>query len=274
MRRRAIVLLLLAVAPVAAAGDAFEEIVAAERAFAADAAARGAKAAFVAAFADDALVYTPDGPAAARARYAARPEFTVAITWAPEAAEVAASGDLGYTYGPAEYRSLGDPAAPRSWGHYFSIWERGAGGAFQVVHDVGVSHGEAAQPRTAVPRGPAAPGREAAALPNRARNLRLQALIAADRSREDGGLGAAALAADAVVFREGALPAPAAGLSAQPRAADRPATHLGSARLSAAGDLAITVGGTGADATAARSYQRVWRWDGGHWLLAVDLEIP
>lgn len=272
--RVAAIPLLLAALPLAASADPFDGIVAAERAFAADAAARGARTAFVAAFADDALAYTAEGPKPGRAWYASRPEFAVAIAWGPEAAEVAASGDLGYTYGPAEYRSLAEPEAPHSWGHYFSIWERDPAGAFRVVHDVGVSHGEVAAARSAARRGPAAPSGKPPALSNRERNQRLQALIAADRARGDGGLAAVVLAADALAFRQGALPGPAAALSGQPPAAGHAATTLGSARLSTAGDLATTVGGTGPGAKPPGSYQRVWRWDGGRWLLALDLEIP
>ena len=264
--------LLLCPIPAPAADTPFDQIVAAERAFAADAAARGVKAAFVAAFADDSLVYTPDGPADGRALYAARPESPLAIAWGPEAAEVAASGDLGYTYGPAEYSSIDDPKAPHRYGHYFSIWERGSDGVFKVVHDVGASHGEAAQATTATRRGPAAPAAAPAVLANRERNTRLQALVAADRLREDGGLKAVPLAPDAVVFRDGQLPGPASAQVDAAPAGERSATALGSIRLSAAGDLASTVGGTGAGAKAPRAYQRVWRWDGSRWLLVVDQE--
>ena len=113
MRLAPALLALLYVPTLAAAADpAYEAIVAAERAFAADAAAHGAKSAFLAAFADDALVYTAGGPTLGRAYYASRPEFASAIVWSPEAAEVAASGDLGYTYGPAEYSTIADPEAP------------------------------------------------------------------------------------------------------------------------------------------------------------------
>lgn len=262
--------LLLAPGLVAAADTPFEQIVAAERAFAADGLARGVNASFVAAFADDALVYTADGPTAGRAFYAARPPSGTAIAWSPEAAEVAASGDLGYTYGPAEYSRIADPKAAHRYGHYFSIWERAADGAFEVVHDVGIGHGEAPQAGKVARRGPSSTPGAAVALSNRERNARLQALIAADRAREAGGLGAVPLAADAVALREGGLPGPA---TAAPAAAtDRPLAVLGSARLSAAGDLGTTVGGTGAGAKAPLAYQRVWRWDGVRWVLAVDLE--
>ena len=142
MRRfcTAFVLAFAGIAP-ASADQPFDQIVAAERAFAADAMARTPRAAFVSAFARDSLVISPDGPVDGREYYNGRPEFRSTIEWGPEAAEVSLSGDIGYTYGPAIYRSVADPEAPPAYGHFFSIWERDSNGRFFVVHDIGVSLG-------------------------------------------------------------------------------------------------------------------------------------
>jgi ketosteroid isomerase-like protein len=262
----------LAAASGVQAGDpAFEQVVAAERAFAADAMARTPRAAFVSAFARDALVIAPDGPVSGREYYAQRPEFRSTIEWGPEAAEVALSGDLGYTYGPAIYRSVADPAAPPSYGHYFSIWERDANGSFFVVHDIGISHPAAASvPRDVVHRGVDVAAREAA--PPRERNRRLQALVFADRMRNAGGFAAVEASDDAVVLRDGAPPQPASEFAAAPPAADAPLAAPAAVRLSSHGDLGVTVGATPAGAKPSIAYQRVWRWNGGDWKLAVDLQ--
>jgi len=53
------------------------------------------------------------------------------LNWKPLGAEVAASGDLGYTWG--EYEMV--PAGRR--GHYLTIWRRQKDGTWKVTADVG-----------------------------------------------------------------------------------------------------------------------------------------
>ena len=68
---KTVLLACLLVAPVAAAGD-FEDMVAAERAFAADASARSTRDAFIAALAEDGVVFAP-GPVNGKQSWTARP---------------------------------------------------------------------------------------------------------------------------------------------------------------------------------------------------------
>ncbi|HEX9081109.1 MAG TPA: nuclear transport factor 2 family protein [Holophagaceae bacterium] len=114
-----------------------ESVVAAERAFAAEAAARGTSAAFVAAFAPDGLVFTPE-PTNARARHAARPDDGSRLAWEPAFVEVAASGDFALSTGPWSWQAKGAPA-PSAFGHFLTLWVRRAG-RWEVKLDVGVSH--------------------------------------------------------------------------------------------------------------------------------------
>ncbi len=59
------------------------------------------------------------------------------LTWEPLHAEVAASGDLGYTWG--EYRlSVSTSEGPRTIvGKYATIWRREPEGGWRVVMDTG-----------------------------------------------------------------------------------------------------------------------------------------
>jgi uncharacterized protein (TIGR02246 family) len=60
------------------------------------------------------------------------------ITWEPHTVEVAASGDLAYTLGDFEVRSIGpDGQRHKSTGTYVSIWRKRADGSWQVVVDGG-----------------------------------------------------------------------------------------------------------------------------------------
>jgi uncharacterized protein (TIGR02246 family) len=60
------------------------------------------------------------------------------ITWEPHTVEVAASGDLAYTLGDFEVRSIGpDGQRHKSTGTYVSIWRKRADGSWEVVVDGG-----------------------------------------------------------------------------------------------------------------------------------------
>ena len=62
------------------------------------------------------------------------------LTWEPTSAEIAASGDLGYTLGRWEYTikdSTGEES--KSFGYYVSIWKKQDDGNWKWVFDSGVS---------------------------------------------------------------------------------------------------------------------------------------
>ena len=125
---------LLAASPLLA--DDYTDLVAAERAFAADASARGTRAAFLAALAEDGLVFEA-GPTSGRRHWESRPEDGSKLEWAPEVAEVSAGGDLGYTSGPWQFTPPG-AEAPVAFGHYLSVWRKGADGRWSLLIDHGV----------------------------------------------------------------------------------------------------------------------------------------
>jgi ketosteroid isomerase-like protein len=60
------------------------------------------------------------------------------LTWKPIYADMAASGDLGYTYGTFEFRSTGKDGKPTvEYGKYVSIWKKQKDGSWKVVMDMG-----------------------------------------------------------------------------------------------------------------------------------------
>jgi len=62
------------------------------------------------------------------------------LTWTPVYADMAASGDLGYTYGTFEFRSKDKDAKPTvEYGKYASIWKKQKDGGWKVVMDMGNS---------------------------------------------------------------------------------------------------------------------------------------
>jgi ketosteroid isomerase-like protein len=139
--------------PPARESEALDSIIAAERAFAALSRADGVRAAFLANFAADGLMFSP-GPVNARQALTARPApadpLAVRLEWSPATGAVAASGDLGFTTGPFEFTDKRQ-ARPPSHGVYFSIWRREAGGPWQVVVDAGITTPSAVSATALVP---------------------------------------------------------------------------------------------------------------------------
>jgi len=62
------------------------------------------------------------------------------LTWTPVRADMAASGDLGYTYGTYEFRSKDKDGKPTvEYGKYVSIWKKQKDGSWKVAMDMGNS---------------------------------------------------------------------------------------------------------------------------------------
>lgn len=96
-------------------------------------------------FADSAATFPPGklvnvGRAPIRKGMAATfADTSVHVAWYPVFATVAASGDLGYTWGYYRWMSRDDKGmpAPPATGKYLTIWRRDASGRWKVVVDTG-----------------------------------------------------------------------------------------------------------------------------------------
>jgi ketosteroid isomerase-like protein len=106
-----------------------KSLVNAEKAFAEEVAKDGANAAFTKYAANDALVFRPN-PVNAKKFYSTAPDMK-GISWSPNYARVARSGDLGFTSG--SYVINGDK---KSYGHYLSVW-RVNNGKWEFILDIG-----------------------------------------------------------------------------------------------------------------------------------------
>jgi ketosteroid isomerase-like protein len=130
--------------PVTAA-SALHELVAAERAFAATSLNRGYRDAFLEWLADDGVLFRPL-PRNGKEVFSAAPPNPATLAWQPAFAEVSADGDLGYTYGPWEFRpppdSTGAPPDSTSIAHgtFVTVWQRQPDRAWRVAVDIGATH--------------------------------------------------------------------------------------------------------------------------------------
>ncbi len=114
----------------------------ADRAFAADVASGGSRA-WASWMADDGAQIVPGagevrGHEAILELMAGLDDPTSTLTWEPVRADVAASGDLGWTTGTYVSEGTGPDGARRhAEGRYVTIWRRQPDGAWKVVMDLG-----------------------------------------------------------------------------------------------------------------------------------------
>jgi ketosteroid isomerase-like protein len=112
-----------------------------EAEFAADVALHG-HAAFITHFAEDGVEVVDGGGFDSREVMSKQPPWPegTSLTWKPVKADMAASGDLGYTYGNYVFTSKNkDGKLVTNYGKYTSIWKKQRDGQWKVAVDVGNS---------------------------------------------------------------------------------------------------------------------------------------
>lgn len=250
---------------------ALDEVIAAERAFAADTRERGFKQGFLASVAPDGFTLQP-APGPARPALEALPDAAPAgppLFWWPQFAGVANSGDLGFTTGGASI-----PV------RYFTVWQRQADGRWRWLYDGGprlqspISGGET-DPVVRLPAATAAAGSAEAALAEvRPLEAELAARAAEDSAAarlrflaEDGMAGGSPTAAYAGREQQ------TAELARQPaRQTLRPIGAV----ASQAGDMVFSWGEsrwTRSDQPRWGHYARIWQKRREGWRIVADMLI-
>lgn len=281
LRARALAFPFLLIAAAGCASNAppaIDEVVAAERAFAADCYVNGVKASFLKFSADDAVVLAPD-PKNAHEVFSARPDAPPdparpKLVWWPLYAGVSRSNDLGFTTGPYE-------VGGERKGFYFTVWRRAPSGDWKWIFDGGVdadatdAAAEGARTRASMVGDMLVGGSPAALNAVRA----LEGELAARAMSDAAAALRDRLAPDAWVNSRGASPGDSeanreAALAARPAKAGF--SEIG-ATSSAAGDLVWTYGSVagGEDLkTPYGYYARIWRMRRGRWAIIFDEIIP
>jgi ketosteroid isomerase-like protein len=112
-----------------------------EAAFAQDAAQHGHNA-FLTWFADDGVELDDGGGITSKEEMRKQPPWAegTTLTWSPVKADMAASGDLGYTYGTYVFKHKDKSGKLiTDYGKYTSIWRKQKDGSWKVVVDIGNS---------------------------------------------------------------------------------------------------------------------------------------
>jgi ketosteroid isomerase-like protein len=290
MLRRHVVLsfitaLLAASIAMAKAAAPLDELVRAERQFSATSVDKGMRDAFVEFLADEAVLFRPL-PVDGKKLWTSRTSVPGTLIWEPSFAQVAASGDFGYTTGPWEFRPpASDSTGTVAHGHFISIWRRnGPDAPWRVAVDIGIQHDKPE-------RGLGSGLRDSAAMPaQKARKDDRADVAALDRQLSERtfvkGVGSAiadVAASDFILNRDGFQPA--LGIAPARAAFD---SLKGGLRFDSRGggiassqDLGFTYGVThwfvgGAEAPSDSGvYMHVWRREAGKkWKLALAVENP
>lgn len=126
----------------ASAPSDYQALVSAERSFADFTSKHGIKAGFTRYLAEEALVVVKGRYQLDKPIYEKMPEpaQSSVLSWWPVYADIAASGDFGYTTGPFEVRPKAAPAAPVAFGQFTSVWRKTSSGEWKVVADLGITH--------------------------------------------------------------------------------------------------------------------------------------
>jgi len=258
-----------------------------ERAFAKASAERGIRDAFLAFLAVNSIVFRP-GPVDGLKAFRDSPASAGSLSWYPVFADIASSGDLGYTTGPYESRSGPTEKPQLRHGHYVTLWRRQPDGAWKAVLDVGSSN-PAPDRRWPAWTPPAPDWRPAAGIvahpdmeSERAELLRLEQAFS-DSSQSRGVLRAyqAYLDEEARLLRPDSQPVTGRSriLAALPEPQNRWLWKPEEASLSETADLGYTYGISASrrgDGTVREYYYvRIWRRRGGApWKLVLDIANP
>ena len=87
----------------------------------------------------DSVITFGERPRLGKEHLLAREPNETLLAWYPVYADISASHDFGYTFGPWEYRNSRTDQAPAATGHFLSVWRK-ENGTWKVALDVGVDH--------------------------------------------------------------------------------------------------------------------------------------
>ncbi len=255
-----------------------------ELSFARLSAEQGVGSAFRANLAKDAIIFRP-GPVNGQEWFRSHPAPPVILAWSPGYADVAVTGEMGYTTGPWVARAKNDTSEAPEYGDFVTVWRK-RGAVWEVELDIGISH---PAPESAVSfSAPGGPGPSPLIRPDSGqRAAQWMKVLTLEQSAFGDSLHPVPpasmlsfLSPEARVFRPGRFPLVStdsirACLSLQSGKVYR--HHLGG-DISRGMDLAYSYGEYGSNATNARNalqgyYLTIWkRSEKGEWRVVLDLQ--
>jgi ketosteroid isomerase-like protein len=260
-----------------------------ERAFSSMSREKGTQPSFLAFIAEDGILFRPkavkgkkwmlDHPTPASDK---RP----LLSWEPIQAEMASAGDMGYTFGPWQFRNNINDEKAVAWGHFITIWKKQADGTWKFVVDLGISHPE---PRHISSISSTPQDQAQSKMLGVKIDAERAALLSAEQTfskdSEDHGARKAfttRATSSVTVFRENQFPfsAIAAASEAVPAGAGLWTWKPEGWDVSRSGDLGYSYGTYWLKSSEAKTqpetgnYFRIWKKQGNVWKVVVDVANP
>ncbi|GAB4091355.1 Cif family virulence factor [Flaviaesturariibacter terrae] len=244
---------------------ALQAMVGTERAFAAKSMSENTRSAFLAFMDTTAIMFRKDSFVNGYHMWLAREARPGKLDWKPVVAELAGSGDWGFTTGPWTFRPTEKDSATGR-GHFFTIWHKGPDGQWRFLFDCGTEGGreplDLLYPFTAGKT----PGDEASLL--QTDSLFTEALRSNARAAH-----VAHLSVTSMLCRNEGTYALTPGQQAKWLKA-LPATIAGSRAgylLAPSRDLALVYGSMVTPKEGPQAFVRLWRHEPGGWRLAAEM---
>jgi ketosteroid isomerase-like protein len=130
------------------ASTPLQSMVDTERAFARMAEEQGVRAAFMAFIAEDGVLFRPTavkGKQWMTEHPQPSSDKRPLLSWQPTFADIALTGDMGYTTGPWEFKTDIKDAKPVAFGNFLTVWKKQADGSWKFAIDLGISNPQPAQ---------------------------------------------------------------------------------------------------------------------------------
>ncbi|HET7287580.1 MAG TPA: nuclear transport factor 2 family protein [Pyrinomonadaceae bacterium] len=259
------------------AQSALQEMVKTEQAFSKMAEQKPTQDAFLAFIADDGLLFRP-GAVNGKKWMLEHPspptDEKPLLAWQPSFAGMSASGDMGFTTGPWEFKGDVKDEKPSAYGHFVTVWKKQADGTWKFVVDLGISHPQSGGPQTLWR--PADANTKTSFKPVDGPKAR-EALLDRDRSYSTDKFSSYA-SPEVRLYRQGNLPY--IGIQAATEALAKTKGQIAwqpiGVDVSRAGDLGYTHGtyevtDDAKKLTEKGSYVRIWRKQGNVWRIVMDV---
>lgn len=138
--KRYLVVAVFFAAITSSAQKAMDEMVAAEKSFAAYASTHSTREAFLQYMDTAAVMFDKGEPLSGFQLWTQREKNTSLLKWWPRFAEISSSGDFGYTAGPWTFQPTKTDSVVAS-GYFFTIWQKNTNGEWKFILDVGTDMG-------------------------------------------------------------------------------------------------------------------------------------
>ena len=256
-----------------------QSLVEAEKDFAKAAVEKSVRVAFLTFFDHHTIAFNNGQPVYGRRDWEKRKENNNYLFWWPVYADIAASGDFGYTTGPAVFGPDRSSKEAKGGIYYASVWKKDVNGTWKVLADLGSAIYNPSENLTSL--------KTASRAPHPVNDLGSEAkreLIALDRSyneelnKSKESFDDSYFSDEARMHRRGIPP-----LTTPQAIKDFTDSQLyyfdhSDGNLSSSNDMAFTYGTVkirtskdGKDLISAACYMRVWKIEGGEWNIVLDV---